>query len=282
MDEKKSFFDLLDPTSALLVGLVGGVLALGTIGFLVLGVSVLKGGTKSYAPSTVAALPEPQAPTAPQPIQPPPDVPKSGRPKVELFVMSYCPFGLQTQKGILPAWALLKDKADIAVKFVSYAMHGQKEVEENTRQYCIEKQNVTAYRNYLQCFATSGDSESCLTTAGINKNTLNSCINQTDKQFGITAKYDDQSSWLSGRYPIYPIHEALNKQYGVQGSPTLVVNGVSVQTGRSPEELKQVICAAFNNPPAECGQTLSVNTFQAGFGMAVDGSAANAQVGCGT
>ncbi len=42
MDEKKSFFDQLDPKSALVVGLVGGLLTLGTIGFIILSCLVLR------------------------------------------------------------------------------------------------------------------------------------------------------------------------------------------------------------------------------------------------
>ena len=107
MAEKKSFFELLDAKNALLVGVVGGVLALGTLGFIILGVLALKGRLPlSAAPSLgypVAAAPSGDAPA--QAVPPPPaNIPKSQRPKVELFVMSYCPFGLQMEKAYAPAW----------------------------------------------------------------------------------------------------------------------------------------------------------------------------------
>ncbi|MBI5729460.1 MAG: hypothetical protein HY983_04465 [Candidatus Magasanikbacteria bacterium] len=292
MDEPKSFFSQLDPKSALLVGFVGGILSIGTIGFIVLATLMLKGWTPGatgvvVAPTggspVVAAQPSGAQPAAP-------NVPKTSKPKVELFVMSYCPYGLQMEKAFVPAWELLKSRADIDVKFVSYAMHGKKEVDENTRQYCIETEQGAKYQAYLKCFFGAGQNngneakyQQCLNAAGINQSALASCIARTDKNFGITAKYNDQGSWLSGRYPVYPIHADLNTKYGVQGSPTLVINGVEVSAGRTPEAVKQAICGAFTNPPAECQQALSNSSYGAGFGteLSAAGSAA-AQPGCGT
>ena len=288
MDGKKSFFDLLDARSALLVGATGGLLALGTVGFIVLGAFSIKNPAVFASSGQLVAQTTPQGNQAPTQAQaqipPPPVVPKSDRPKIELFVMSYCPYGLQMEKAYAPAWDLLKNKADIDVKFVSYAMHGLKEVEENTRQYCIEKNQNNKYIAYLQCFTASGDATSCLASVGISANALQSCINDTNAQFGIMAKYNNQSTWLSGQYPLYPIHDALNQKYGVQGSPTLVINGVQANVGRTPEAVKQAICAAFNNPPSECGQALSAVAFVPGFGASqqTGGAAPAGGAGCGT
>ena len=82
----------------------------------------------------------------------------------------------------------------------------------------------------------------------------------------------------------YDMHQGLNDQYGVQGSPTLVINGAVVDVSRSPEAIKQAVCAGFTSPPKECEQTLSALAYQPGFGLAVDagGGAAAAAPGCGT
>jgi len=60
----------------------------------------------------------------------------------------------------------------------------------------------------------------------------------------------------------------LNEKYGVQGSPTVVINDkvVSVST-RSPEKFKEIVCQAFNTPPAECSQTLPEEVSSPGFGL---------------
>lgn len=284
VEQKKDFFELLDQKSALIVGVVGGVLTLGTLGFIILGVNALK-GNETFRPETQNSGPVAQQAEAD--TTPPANIPKSDKPKVELFVMSFCPYGLQSEKALMPAWDLLRNKADISVKFVSYAMHGKGEIDENTREYCIQKEQPAKFSAYLKCFfegrnGSAPDYKTCLATAGVDQVKLNTCVSKADKQFGITAKYDDQSSWLSGRYPIYPIHEADNNKYQVQGSPTLVINGVQAEVARTPEAVKQAICAAFNNAPSECAQTLSNLSFQPGFGLAQGAAAAGTDPGCGT
>jgi hypothetical protein len=283
MSEKKNFFELLDPKSALMVGALMGLLALGTIGFIVLGVLALKGGgfSSNGSSSALANAPTPAvaAPAAVDPT-PPSGIAKANKPKVELFVMSYCPFGVQMEKAFVPAARLLQDKADIDIKFVSYAMHDLKEVEENTRQYCIQSEQSIKYLDYVECFAATGDYVTCLNATKINEASLAGCVERTNNRFGILAKYEDKDSWLSGRFPEYPIHTSLNEKYGVQGSPTLIINGQEARVNRTAESVKQAICASFNNPPKECEETLENLAYASGFGTAV-GSGGSVAAGCG-
>lgn len=275
MDEKKSFFELLTPKSALIVGIVAGVLVIGTVGFIIMLAMKFASATPAVKDTSDQTAQAQQQAQQPQPTA----VTKSDRPKVELFVMSYCPFGLQMEKAYLPAWELLKNKADIDVKFVYYSMHGEKEVTENTRQYCIQKDFKDKYIPYLTCFTAKDDFASCLSAVGLTESRLAGCMQTTDKTFKITEKFNDKSSWLSGQFPLYPVYAELNQKYGVQGSPTLIVNGVSVQTARIPDAVKEQICAAFNNPPAECSQKLSTVGVSSGFGTGTDSGAAAANCG---
>ena len=153
------------------------------------------------------------------------DVPKSDKPNVELFVMSIDPFGLQMEKAYIPVARLLGSKADMSIKWVDYVMHGQNELQEDLRQYCIEQEQPSKYLDYLTCFVASTDTTSCQQQAGIDTAALQTCYDATDKQYGIMAGYNDQSTWLSGQFPQFNIYKDLNNQYGVQGSPTLVING---------------------------------------------------------
>ncbi|HPR91561.1 MAG TPA: hypothetical protein PK547_02390, partial [Candidatus Paceibacterota bacterium] len=43
---------------------------------------------------------------------------KSDRPVVQLFVMAFCPFGNQAEDGMFPAYNLLKDFADIKLRYI--------------------------------------------------------------------------------------------------------------------------------------------------------------------
>jgi protein-disulfide isomerase len=200
-------------------------------------------------------------------------VEKRERPDVKLFVMSYCPFGLQMEKALLPAWQLLKEKAEIGIYYVDYIMHGKKEMEENLRQYCIQKEQKEKYLAYLGCFVKDGNSENCLKEAGIDQEKLNSCQKAADEEFKISESFTETG------YPPFNVHKDLNEKYGVKGSPTLVINDQVVNVIRSPEKVKQAICNAFLNPPSECQQKLSEETTSAGFGVS-SGSAGSGSGKC--
>ena len=196
------------------------------------------------------------------------EVQKTDRPDVKLFVMAYCPYGLQMEKVYLPVYNLLKEKAEMGVYFVDYIMHEKKEIDENLRQYCIQKEEKEKYYSYLNCFVKAGEFEKCLTETQINRDKMDSCVSQTDKEYKITELYNDKNTWLSGSYPLFNIHKDLNEKYGVQGSPTIVINDKVVElSSRSPEKFKEIVCQAFNSPPAECSQTLPDTAFSSGFGL---------------
>jgi len=188
-------------------------------------------------------------------------------PTVELFVMSHCPYGTQMEKGILPVVGLLGDNIDFEVKFVYYAMHGEVEVWEQASQYCIQRDQKDLYLDYLTCFLEDGDSERCILETGVDTGKLDSCVEEIDSQFDIAANYADQSSWLSGRYPLFNTNLEDNEKYGVGGSPTLVINGVTASVGRDPASLLDAICTGFSEKPEECDKVLPSTGFNPGFGF---------------
>lgn len=220
---------------------------------------------------------------------------KSDKPDVKLFVMSYCPYGLQAQKMYLPVYDLLKDKTEMGIYFVDYAMHGKIEIDENLRQYCIQKEQKEKIADYLECFTadtqysscTNGDCVAdygkCLSSTGIDQEMLSACIAATDEEFGVTADYKDESTWLSGVYPKFAVNGDLNEEYGIQGSPTIVINGKDVSdmlSSRSPEAFKKVVCMSFTDEPEECLTELSNDPASTGFGGGTSASA-DSTASCG-
>lgn len=219
------------------------------------------------------------------------DIEKSDQPEVKLFVMSYCPYGLQAQKMFLPVYDLLKDKANMEINFVNYAMHGKIEIDENLRQHCIQKEQKDKLADYLKCFTvdtqysacTTGncvaDFGKCLKEAAIDQAKLSACVAAADKEFNITKDYNDESTWNNGVYPKFAVDDELNALYGVQGSPTIIINGKDASQAvsvRSPEKFKQIVCAAFNDQPEECDTVLSEESATPSFGAqtSASGSAA--------
>lgn len=200
---------------------------------------------------------------------------KKAVPQVELFVMSYCPYGLQAEKGILPAVKKLGSKIDFRIKFVDYIMHGKKEADENTNQYCIQKEEPAKLSGYLECFAKDGDAAKCLASAKIDKAKVSACAAATDKEFKIT-----ETANSGGQTPAFDVNKKENDAYGVKGSPTLVVNGTVIDSQRDPDSFLKAVCSGFADKPAECGVSISSAAPAAGFG---DGQSSEAAAGasCG-
>lgn len=200
-------------------------------------------------------------------------VKKSLKPTVELFVMSYCPYGIQALKGIMPAVEALGNKVDFKVKYVSYVMHGAKESQENLNQYCINQEQSDKFWPYMKCFLASGDSASCVASVKVEAGKLASCVKVNDLKFKISEAANGASN-----YPAFAIHKEDNVRYGVQGSPTLVINGAEAQSGRDSASYLATMCAAFVNQPAECQTKLSAVVPAPGFGTA--STAVTAAAGC--
>jgi glutaredoxin len=236
-------------------------------------VYITKDGVSLFLSQPVDTTEEIEIPTV-QPAQQ--DIPKSDKPEVELFVMSYCPYGTQAEKGIIPAVRALGGNIDFKVRFVYYAMHGEKEVTEQTRQYCIQEEQNDKLLDYLACFLGDGESEPCLTEANIDTAKLDLCVEAADSEFEITANLEDEEKWLNGRYPKFNTDADLNSEYGVSGSPTLVINGNKVSSSRDSASYLATICSAFNEAPEACSEELSSATPSAGFGYS-EGVATDAQ-----
>ena len=204
---------------------------------------------------------------------------KKDKPTVEIFVMSHCPYGTQIEKGILPVIETLGDKVDFSLKFCDYAMHGEQEINEQLRQYCIQSEQRDKLVGYLNCFLKEGKSDECLSEVGVNTAELASCVTAADEQYKVTEMYNDQSSWKSGRYPAFNVNQTEVDKYGITGSPGLVINGQKVQSNRDSASLLNIICSGFNNQPAECSKSLSAVAPSPGFGFGSSGS--NSGGGCG-
>ena len=212
--------------------------------------------------------------------QPQANVPKQAKPAVELFVMSHCPYGTQIEKGILPVLAKLGESIDFELKFCDYAMHGKKEIDEQLTQYCIQKEEPGKLLTYLNCFlADESKSDECRAQANVSKTKIASCVAATDKEFKVTEMFNDKSTWRNGQFPEFALYKADNTKYGVTGSPSLVVNGTKISSGRSPATLLSTICNGFENPPEECNSELSAANPSPGFGFGTAADASAAECG---
>jgi glutaredoxin len=98
---------------------------------------------------------------------------RSGKVKLELFTMSYCPFGIAAQRRLFPIIKELGDKIDFSLYFIArergpkdppgiefISLHGVEEVGEDIRQLVISKLYPDRYMDYILCRGRKGKDES--------------------------------------------------------------------------------------------------------------------------
>lgn len=201
-------------------------------------------------------IPQPQQQQQQQPSTPPP---KSDKPKLEFFVMSFCPFGVQAMNGLGPVARLLGDKVVIEPHYIITvnedgslrSLHGEYEANEDIRQVCVWKYHQDKWWDYVDYI-----------NANCNKNNLDTCWQEAAENAGldvdeITTCQDEEGIELMRA------EEELSNGYGVRGSPTVFINGEMYSGGRDPEAYKQGICGAFNEVPEECETKLEGSATQA-------------------
>jgi hypothetical protein len=139
------------------------------------------------------------------------------------------------------------------------SMHGDNEAQENLRQICIREEQASKYWDYTGCYIKKGDSAGCLTSAGIDKAKLNSCMTDAGKGLAYAQ-----------------IDFAASTKYKVTGSPTLILNGAQVSEfdfgGRTAQAVKTVICCGANQQPEVCSQQLSTTSAAVSFSETYSGS----------
>ncbi len=194
----------------------------------------------------------------------PENIVKTDRPEIDLYVMSFCPYGNQAEEVLIPAAELLDNKADIELHYVIYSnyggggpnfcldeeaqycsMHGIQELNQGIRELCVQKYQPEKLWDFVKiinqnCDYQNADScwENFAREVGVNLQTVKNC--QANEALDLLAEEVN-----------------LNKEYEITGSPQLIINGQEYQIARAPESYKQAICSAFNSPPEECSQVLS-------------------------
>ncbi len=177
---------------------------------------------------------------------------KSDVPKVQLFVMSQCPYGVQAENAIKPVLDALSGKISFELKFIANenadgtfsSLHGQAEVDEDKRQSCA----INVYPNYMDYVICrnadikGSDWQPCATKNGMSAEVIRAC-----------SEGKEGDGLLSSNIK-------LGNEIGVSSSPTILINSKQYQGQRTPEAFLGAICSAFNNPPAECSRALTANS----------------------
>ncbi|MEM0243126.1 MAG: hypothetical protein QXT34_01570 [Candidatus Aenigmatarchaeota archaeon] len=182
------------------------------------------------------------------------EISKSDKPRAELFIFSYCPYGVQALKPFANVAKLMKDYAEFYVKFFSH-MHGEFEKQQNIIQECIIRMYPEKYWDYAIKFADEVFRK-CYGNLTCDKEESVRIMEELkidyNKVFECVEKYGET-------YYKQDIEDA--RKYGLSGSPSFVINGVYVRNVvRNEEGIKNAVCQAFNTKPEICNQVLSTQT----------------------
>jgi glutaredoxin len=192
---------------------------------------------------------------------------KSARPTVDLYVMSFCPYGTQAETAMGPVVDLLKSKADIRIRYLTTisgttvdsvtSLHGPAEAKEDLRQICINKYYPEQYWSYVNAF-----NQQCY-PSWRNATVLDSCQKNTTAALSIDSAKIDTCAEGSEGITLLKADEAAAGNDHARVSPMLFINGVLYSGARTPDAYKQGICNAFETVPAECSTVVSSSSASA-------------------
>ena len=170
--------------------------------------------------------------------------------KVEFYVMSQCPYGVQVMNGVKESLDALGPDADFHFDFIGQksptgeltSMHGPNEVTGDIVQLSAAKQAPAAAMNMIFCqnkapkdVATNW--EACAKEAGIADEPLKTCLTGEEGKTLLTESF------------------ARSTAKGASGSPTIYVAGKPYQGRRSPKDFLRNFCSAHTGPvPAACAK----------------------------
>ena len=211
--------------------------------------------SRAVTPTTPTASPTPTVP--PEPV-------KTARPSTELFVMAFCPFGVQAENAMKPVVDLLGTKSNFTVRYIATvqgdtlesvkSLHGLSEAKEDIRQICVAKYYPEKLWPYLldintNCYPNYRDTA-----------VLEACAANATRKLGIDNQKIEVCATGSEGLALLSSDEAITTSLKITGSPTLLINGQKYTGQRTPDAYKQAICDRFLTPPAECSVNLSAQT----------------------
>lgn len=150
------------------------------------------------------------------------------KPQVELFVMSFCPFGVQAGEELLPFIEKYGDAVDFNLRFIANlveepdseeskftSLHGEVEVIENLRQIAVSQLYPDQFFDFLLCRAKH----------------LESAWTRCADKLGLDIDKVNQEMESERTKRVFETDIQRSTALGVRASPTLVVDGKVISGG---------------------------------------------------
>jgi len=174
--------------------------------------------------------------------------------KLDLFVMSQCPYGTKALDAMKEVFAAFEGEVDFQVHYIAEevgagtgqfkALHGQPEVDENIRQLCAMKHfgEGRKYMDYIWC-----------RNPNIRSDAWQEC---TGEKTGIDAKVIETCATGDEGKQLLRESIKVSQALGFSASPTWMANNKYKFSGISAEQIKQSFCR-YNQGLKGCEKTLS-------------------------
>ena len=153
---------------------------------------------------------------------------RMGKPMLELFVMSYCPYAVEAERKIIPIVKEFGDQIDFKIQFIAQekaepssqditpftSLHGYPEVAENIRQLLIAQEYPDRYLDYILCRGKKLKKswEACAEKLGINVAKIQALCDAPETE------------------QLFRENIQRAAALGIQASPTILVDGHQFQT----------------------------------------------------
>jgi len=166
---------------------------------------------------------------------------KKKKVKLDLYVMSYCPYGTRAEEVIFQLLDKFRGKVDLNIYYIVSrkddkftSLHGNKELEEDLRQVCVKRLKPERLYDYILCVNAVKENEEgwkeCAEKTDINPQDLNECISSGEAKRELAVHYNRKM------------------RLRVEGSPTLYVNNRRFRRGFSNEMvIAKEICDQLPN-----------------------------------
>lgn len=193
------------------------------------------------------------------------DVPKTDKPLVDLYVMSFCPYGNKAEETMYPVYTALKDKVTWNIHYIVgvsgttvQSLHGQPEADQNMREVCVkENYDLDTFWKFIgyvnqNCGSNGACWKDAAKAAGADSVKIESCVAAKGLEY-------------------MKAEAAASDAAGAQGSPTLIINGVqtnSVYSYGQPNTYLKAVCDSFTTAPAECAEVIDSASASAAAGSA--------------
>lgn len=157
-------------------------------------------------------------------------VSRMGKPTVELFVMSYCPYAVEAEKKLIPILKTFGNKINFRLQFIAQeketptvqditpftSLHGYPEVAEDIRQLLIAREYPDRYLDYILCRGKKLEKswETCAQKLGIDVARIQALFDSPEAE------------------QLFRENIKRAAALGINASPTIFVDGHKFQTNQ--------------------------------------------------